>query len=562
MRLFRRERAAASPPEAIRLPRDVLRRASALYPDHPAIITPLGRRTYGVLHARVQRLAAALNRIGIGRGATIMTLLGDDIEQIELRLAALELSAAIAPLTAAHTSAEIIGAGRQIEPDLFVYDPQINTMPARFFNGNLPQTTLLKTGPGSGYDRLVDMGGDPEPDLAAGERDVALLHCSFDGESGAQVLYFTQEVLLDGMRLTRDALGITTDRYLVGMPLGSGGAELLLPVLAEGGTLVLPGSIQMGHILPLMEAEQVPRIFITTGQLLDFLDETRMESYDLSGLRQVIYGGEAVPPTRLEEAINRFGTGFHQVYRLGECQSFLACLALDRHVRKDNALPRRVLDAVGLPLPAVRIDILDGHNAPLPAGQVGEIAVSAPTLFNGYWGRPDLNARLRRQGYIRSGDLGFIDAEGLLHVVNRRRDVIEREKQPVFPRIVENVAHRHPAVRAAVLVHDRQAGRLSLCIALRRSFPGSGWGDISRELWSLLRHHLSPHQLPDQLVHLPEMPATESGRVCRRTLAERLARRDGGRLGASGVVRRPGEGSRGTGEPGKRGAGEPGSREA
>ena len=176
----------------------------------------------------------------------------------------------------------------------------------------------------------------------------------------------------------------------------------------------------------------------------------------------------------------------------------------------------------GRVVPGVHVRIVDEADRDVPAGEPGQVLIKSPLVFGGYWRRPDLSAQALSAGYLRIGDIGRLGAEGHLTVLGRKADLVQRAGRTIYPRLVEEAVHDHPAVKEATLVQGPQGAVLvfSLRRALRARQPLAHW---RAALAGHLADRVPAWQWPDDYVLLDELPRSPLGKVLRREVRELLA---------------------------------------
>ncbi|MFD3699326.1 class I adenylate-forming enzyme family protein [Streptomyces sp. NPDC058646] len=227
-------------------------------------------------------------------------------------------------------------------------------------------------------------------------------------------------------------------------------------------------------------------------------------------------GGAPLPPALVERLRAAFGFYLRNGYGLTECTA--PCASVPAHLEAPVDPVSGTL-SVGVPGAETVVRILDEHGAELPFGETGEIAVRGPQVVPGYWGLPAETAEAFPDGELRTGDVGFMDAEGWLYVVDRKKDMINASGFKVWPREVEDVLYTHPAVREAAVVGvpDPYRGEsVKAYVSLR---PGASADPA--ELSAYCAARIAAYKYPRQVEILPVLPQTTSGKILRRELRDR-----------------------------------------
>lgn len=503
-----------------RIPRDMTRQAFRRYPERTALVTTRGSLSFADLGRRVYSLSRGLEDLGIEKGGRVFTLLPDGREQVEARLACFESGLILTSFHTAHPQSAVLGAARTAPPDVLLVDPGIGADTAHALALEHPGLTILETGPGKNYEDLLDTAEARPSRRPVDPHDPAALGFTSGTTGEPKALFTTHEVIVTSLKLTATNVSITPgqpDTFVLGIPLVGAGSGVVLPMLFSGSTLVIPEAYTAEAVLDAINKHQATRTFVTPSLLIDFLD---LPDADLNSLRNVIYGTAPMPAPKLEEAVRRWGPIFQQGYGMAEVLPPVSLLQMHDHGTRDQPAPREVLRSVGRVVPEVEVRIIDPEGNDLPPGEVGEILIDSPTTFSGYWKSPELNRRVLRDGWYHTRDLGFLDQDGLLHVLGRRTDLIHREDRTIYPLRVEEAAHDHPAVKEACLVSDPHDRELILAVSLRSSFRGDSQAEIINQLRETLDEQLPAGHGPDRVAVLDELPRSYLVKVLHREIRE------------------------------------------
>ncbi|MFR9800263.1 class I adenylate-forming enzyme family protein [Streptomyces sp. MS06] len=286
--------------------------------------------------------------------------------------------------------------------------------------------------------------------------------------------------------------------------------------LDSAGTLVLAYRFEAGVVLDAFAAH---RPHYTVGPSTAFMALAAHPSCTrdhFSSFATISSGGAPLPPALVEKFRAGFGPYIRNGYGLTECTAPCASVPPQLEAPVD---PVSGTLAVGLPGPDTVVRIVDDEGREVPFGEPGEILVRGPQVVPGYWRRPDATAETFPDGELRTGDIGFMDEQGWLYVVDRKKDMINASGFKVWPREVEDVLYTHPAVREAAVVGvpDGYRGEtVKACVSLR---PGAAASPD--ELAAHCKERLAAYKYPRQVEILPELPKTASGKILRRELRSR-----------------------------------------
>lgn len=217
----------------------------------------------------------------------------------------------------------------------------------------------------------------------------------------------------------------------------------------------------------------------------------------------------------LVKGLKRFGNIFSQVYGQGESPMTISGLGLAEHDIND----RDRLASAGRARLGVQFRIQDDKGRELPPGEVGEIAVRGDTLMKGYWNNPEATAETIRDGWLRTGDVGYVDEQGFLYILDRSKDMIISGGNNIYPREVEEVLLRHPAVSEVCVfgVPDPEWGESVKAVVV----PKPGHEVSAEELIAFCREHLASYKKPKSVDFVSELPKNNYGKILKRDLRDR-----------------------------------------
>ncbi|WP_405981438.1 class I adenylate-forming enzyme family protein [Streptomyces sp. NBC_00158] len=290
----------------------------------------------------------------------------------------------------------------------------------------------------------------------------------------------------------------------------------LAACFVNAGTLVLAHRFHPGAVLDAF-LEHRPAYTIGPATAFTALAAHPDATRDHFASFQVISsGGAPLPPALVERLRASFGFYLRNGYGLTECTA--PCASVPAHLEAPVDPATGTL-SVGVPGAQTLVRVLDEHGAELPLGETGEIAVRGPQVVPGYWGLPDATAAAFPDGELRTGDVGFMDADGWLYVVDRKKDMINASGFKVWPREVEDVLYSHPAVREAAVVGVPDAYRGESVKAYVSLRPGASAEPA--EITAYCAERLAAYKYPREVEILPVLPQTTSGKILRRELRDR-----------------------------------------
>src|SRR5690606_24111787 len=248
---------------------------------------------------------------------------------------------------------------------------------------------------------------------------------------------------------------------------------------AVGGTVVMLPEFGPEQALRTMERERVTTTVLVPTTISMLLDSPAIDRVDPSALRLVVYGGSAIEPGPLRRALARFGCGFHQQYGMTETGGQTILRPADHDPADTEKLASGGTEAIGL-----EVRVVDEEDRPLPPGEVGEIVCRGPSVMLRYWNRPEATAEALRGGWFHTGDMGYRDSRGYLHITDRRNDMIITGGENVYPREVEAALIEHPDVAdvAVVGLPDPKWGQVVTAV-----LAGQAPSDAELDAWARQR---------------------------------------------------------------------------
>ncbi|WP_274918225.1 AMP-binding protein [Streptomyces sp. WZ-12] len=487
-------------------------------PAHEALVHQGRRITAGAFRDLVHRLAHALRSQGLKRGQTVTLLSGNLPEALAARYAANLLGCPVNHLynkLSADSQSAIV---RDVETQALIVDPAYAERAAQV-TATAPVPHLLTLGAGTWGTDLLELAAaqstEPVSGLARPEDICSIRHTG--GTTGHPKGICTSFARAGRMPRTPDGQNAARPRQLVPTTLAHAAGLIADHLLAAGGTVVLLDDFDPGRVLAAIERERITHLYLLPPLLYQLVDHPHADRTDTSSLRQVIYGGCQSSPARIADAIRRFGPVLLQGYGQTEAGS-ISVLTPDDH---DLNRPGRLRSA-GKVLPDVEVAIRDSAGRDLPPGEHGEICVRSGHVMQGYWKQPELTAEVLRDGWLHTGDVGFLDDEGYLTLVDRIKDMIVVVGGHVYTTELEDLLNSHPEVLQSAVYGVRDADRTERVHATVVRAPGSEVG--AGALRAMVRRERGAMFEPAYIAFADALPLTDAGKPDKRLLQSRAAR--------------------------------------
>ncbi|MFF7726985.1 AMP-binding protein [Streptomyces sp. NPDC008001] len=487
-------------------------------PQRAAVTTAEGRVISAAeLRDQVYRLAGELAERGVGRGATVTLLTGNTAEALVARYAANLAGARVVGLYEGMSPPTMARIMESVDCSLLLVDDRRHATAGELLQlAGVPRA--LSLGPSTfAEDVLAAAAGRPARPvggLAGPDDDWCIRHTG--GTTG----------IPKGIRMTHGSYRRGLDhglagagdppRYLACTSLAHLAGIFTDMTLHQGGSVVLQHDFEPGDVLAAIERERITHTWLLPPLLYQLLDHPDLEGTDLSSLRRITYGGTAASAARLRQAAKVLGPVLYGVYGQAEVQSVTEAGPGEQEVTGHGGHL-----TVGRALPGVEIAIRDADSTDLPPGEPGEVLVRSPFVMEGYWKQPELTAEVLRDGWVHTGDVGYLDEDGYLYIVDRIKEMIVVVGGHVYPAELEDLLLSHPAVaRCTVFGSPDEESVEHVHAAV---VPAAGQQPTLEEIRDFVTARKGRLYAPEALHLVSDLPLTAAGKPDRRTLRSRLS---------------------------------------
>jgi len=475
---------------------------------------------------RVARLAGALRALGVGPGDRVAMLSPNSDRYVEYVFATLWAGGVINPVNTRWAPREMAFSLEDSQTRVLIVDQSFASLVAEL-RGLAPNLThVIHAGDGAAptggleYEALIASARPVEDAMRSGDDWAALLYTG--GTTGRP-----KGVMLSHANIATGALAVSAAGGHGGDAPGLhvapffhiGGVGTIFQFAFRRAAQVITPAFDPGETLRLIEAERIGDLFVVPTMLRWLLDHPDIATRDLSSLVSIRYGAAPIDTTLLARAMTAIPTaGFTQLYGQTEFSPVVTCLPPKDHLGP-GAEER--LTSAGRPISTATVRIVDAARRDLPVGQVGEIAVMGPQIMLGYWNRPEETAAVREGGWLFTGDAGFMDAGGYLHIVDRVKDMIVSGGENVYSAEVEEALSKMPAVAACAVVaaKDPDWGERVHAFVV----PAEGMAPTLDEVRAHCRDWIAGYKAPRSLTLVEALPLSPAGKVLKHELRARLA---------------------------------------
>ena len=493
-----------------------LQRSAALHPDRTAIAHGTAVWcTYGELAVRARRVAAWLHAQGLAAGDRVALWMTNRPEYLALLWGTWWAGGVAVPVNAKLHSREVAWIAEHSEARLVCCDAADTATLARALQGQAHRAAAI-----SDFGFLF---GGPDPRLPIAPRE----------EHDGAWLFYTSGTTgrPKGVTLAPRQLREMTLAYLATVqpvapgdvclhpaPMSHGGGLYHLPYVLNGGINVVPasGGFDADECLALAAHWRNASFFAAPTIVRRLVDAARRSGQRPEGLATIVYGGAPMYLADIEDALAVVGPHFAQIYGQGECP--MTITVLPRHVVADAAQLRygERLASVGFAQPMVQVSIRDAQGRELPVDESGEVCVRGDVVLQGYWRDEAASRAAIRDGWLYPGDVGRLDADGFLTLLDRSKDLIISGGSNIYPREDEEALLTHPAVAEAAVIGrpDAEWGEVDVAYVVSSGAVDAGALDAH------CRQHIARFKRPRHYRFVAELPKNNYGKVLKTALRE------------------------------------------
>lgn len=489
--------------------------------------------TYGDLDERSSRLANALLALGVRTGDRVADIQPNSARAVETIFGLARSGAVRVPVNARLIENDAIAQIADADPVVVILGVGLEHLAAPLLATPLVPGSSLRavlchrppSAPPPGchnYEQALAAAGSSRPDVQVGWDDVCAIRYTggTTGRPKGVVLPHRSEVLY-AMNILLDTCPIQPDDVFLHLqPLSHGGGGFIPPAVLRGAVNIVESTFDPARVLQLIEERGVTLVKLVPTMLLRLLDHPDLDRRDLSSLRRIVYGASPMPLAPLRRAVERLGPVLAQGYGQTEAPMTITYLGPEDHDLDANPKALHRLASAGRPVTSVRIRIEDPDGNALGPDELGEIVVQSPHQMTGYWRNPAATAETLVNGWVRTGDIGRLDADGYLFIVDRKGDVVITGGYNVYPREVEDVLYTHPAVAEAAVFgvpHPDWVEAVTAAVVLRHGSTAT-----AAEIAAYCAERLTAYKRPKTVRVLDALPRSSAGKIVRREVRQRV----------------------------------------
>lgn len=504
---------------------DIPKVNSVRYPNKEAIIYDVVRLKWKEVNVRVNKLANALLEIGLEKGDRVAILDENSNCYLELYFALAKSGIIAVPLNYRLSPYEILNLVKHSEPKiLFVGEDycRVAELLRAKINFVKHYVCIGKSFPKwmTDYQDFMERHADTEPKVIVDRDDIfAIMYTSGTTglPKGAESTHFNY--IMNGLNVLWATRAHPNDKNLVAAPLYHAGALFhSIAFLMLGCTHVILKRYRPEAVLEAIDKEKITVTLLVPTMINWVINHPNISEYNLKSLRNIFYGGGIMPTEVLRKAVTTLKCGFTQGYGLTETLESNFLLPED-HVLDGSEKQQERLKSAGTIAPNFMVKIVNERGDEVPKGKVGEIWIKGPSVCKGLWKNPDETRRVLIDGWFNSEDLGRIDEDGYLWVVDRKKDAIKTGAEYVFSKEVEDIIHEHPAVLEAAVIGtpDEVWGEAVKAFIV----PKPGMKITKDDIIEWCKQRLASYKKPKYVEFVDELPKSASGKILKRVLREK-----------------------------------------
>ncbi len=500
---------------------EIFTRNARRYPNKEGLVYRDVRLTFKQLNDRINSLTNAFTALGLKKQDRV-AIIADNCHQFIEVIGSCAKGGFIIASLSTKLKDELTHIVNNAQPRLMIVSPNYveKIRPEWTFIENI---IYLGDGPDHvlKYEEMISKYAADEPDCLVEEDDILFLYYTSGTTSlpkGAALTHKATLTNIINMAISRemcsDGKTVAVHPLFFTAPINC----TSLPMMYMGGSVFILDGFDPQTFLSTVQKEKITHVIVVPTMLIRLLEYPDIDKYDVSSLKQVIYGSASMPVARLKEAIQRFGPIFSQIYGLTECVSEATYLKREEHILDGTPEEIRRLGWCGGETINCQVRVVheDGTDVARDCQDVGEIIIKGDNLLKCYWNMPEVTAEAIRDGWFYTGDLATMDSEGFIYIVDRKKDMIISGAINIYPREIEEVLYKHPAIfEAAVIgIPDEEWGEKVTAVVVLKE----GQQATEEEIINYCKEHLATYKKPKSVIFTNVLPRTPTGKILKREL--------------------------------------------
>jgi len=507
---------------------DVIYRNALLFPEEEAFVYKTERITFARFNKRANSLIHALQSMGVKKGDALGVLSWNCANYTDIYGAAMKGGYILSPFNPRLLADELDYLINYSEVNTLFVGPELIEV-ADQLRPRLPRVVNYISLEGSApsmveHSQLLASYPAEEPDVEVDEDDPCIIYYT-SGTTGVPrgALYSHRQRIEDTKIKCIQLNTKPRDRHVLIVPLfhigGSGNCWTYFYVGACN--ILTPERVfNPASTLKMLQDEKATDIHIVPTHLVAMLAQPDVAQYDYTTLKRIWYAASPMPTELLRKGIETFGPIFMQCYGQSESGPDITFMSSEDHDVLDRpAEGQKQLASCGRPCIGVHVRIVDEEGRDVPPGVIGEIIAKSKRIMTGYWRKPEETQRVLAGGWLHTGDMGYYDEKGFVYIADRKKDMIVSGGENIFPREIEEVLYRHPAVQEATVIGIPDPYWVESAHAVVVLKAGA---DASAEdLIKFCKQRLARFKAPKSVEFVSALPKSPTGKILKRTIREK-----------------------------------------
>ena len=505
---------------------------TAICPERPFIVFEGKQWSFVQFNERVNRLANAFREFGVQKGDRVGMLQVNCPQYVEAYFAAAKIGAIFVPLNFRVKSEELADMINNAEAAALLtgerYFDMVKEILPQLPSVNACITVDARKAETPFYEDLIASSSPDETTAEIGDDDITILMYTAGTTGRPKGVPLKHSGFISYiLGNVEPASPEIEERNLLTVPLYHvAGMQAVLTGIYGGRTLVMMRQFEVKEWLKTAQNENVTRAMLVPTMLKWLIEDPDFHNYDLSSLGVITYGAAPMPLHVIQKAIEEMpGVRFINAFGQTETASTITTLGPEDHfiegtdADKEKKL-KRLAASIGRPLPDVEVKIVNEKGSALQANRVGEIYARGPRMMTGYWGDADKSAQvITTDGWLRTGDKGWMDEDGYIYLAGRGDDMIIRGGENISPQEVEEVLHAHPKIDEAAVIgipHPEWGQEPCAVVVLKK-----GEAADKQEIMTFCRSRLAGFKRPGSVIFVDSLPRNPMGKVLKKKLREK-----------------------------------------
>ncbi len=502
--------------------RDMLNANARIYPDVPFLVYDDEIVTYKDLDERTDGFANFLVDQGLTRGDVVSFMMVNSPEFFTIHLGVQKIGAMAVPISCWWQAEEVAFLVNDCRPRVLVMDAEYLPILSQIKDQIPSVEKIMINAPAEmeldfPHERLSGVldrfCGRPAPEERPAPEDVAEVLYTSGTTGQPKGVMLTHRNIIAACRAKTATIPVrAAEKALCVLPLfHSGGLnDLAFPCIYKAATIVLRQRFSASEFWECVERYQINYFYIVPTMWNILLRAPEGTRVNTSSFKFGISGSAPIPPEQLKECETRFGVPILEAYGATENTGGITT----------NRLDDTRWGSIGKPFEGFDVRIFDEQGRSLPPGERGEIVVKGNAVMKGYFNNPEATAETVRDGWLYTGDIGYVDEDGFFYIVDRKKEMIIRGGVNVYPKEIEHVISTHPKVNTVAVIpesHQKYGQVAKACIVLKR-----GETATEEEIRAFCEQKMAPYKVPEYFLFRENLPVNAVGKVAKRTLTRQL----------------------------------------